>query len=780
MDHDGTNNTTSTTPAAPIDLRDPSLYLNRELSVLDFNRRVLALAQDERIPLLERLRFLTISCSNLDEFFEIRVSGLKQLVEHQLTRSEPDGMSAQRTLREVGKRAHELMAEQYRVLNDVLLPGLSRHHIELIRRDQWNDTQRAWVKRYFVSEVLPVLTPVGLDPAHPFPRIQNKSLNFAITVEGYDAFGRESGTAIVQVPRSLPRVIRLPSDVCPPGTRGLVLLSSILHAHVDELFPGMEITGCWQFRVTRDSDLWVDEEDVDDLMRALKGELTQRRFGTAVRLEVAESCPQRIAQFLLDNFGLGDDDLYRCPGPVNLNRLSLIHELVDQPQLKYPPFTPRLPARLERAATMFDAILQGDLVLHHPYDSFAPVIDLVRGAAADPNVLAIKQTLYRVGARSPIVDALIEACRAGKDVTVLVELRARFDEEANIDLATRLQDAGAKVAYGIVGYKTHAKMLLIVRREGRKLRRYVHLSTGNYHSRTAQAYTDIGLLTANHAIAEDVHGLFNQLTGLGKVRRLKRVIQSPFDLATRLVQWIDFEAEEARAGRPARIIAKMNALTEPHVIQALYRASQAGVRIDLIVRGICGLKPGIRGVSEHIHVRSVMGRFLEHARVFYFHAAGEERVYCSSADWMQRNLSRRVETCFPIEDSKAKARVFEETLRLGLADNTFAWTLGPDGTWQRSDPGRTKPLSVQTKLLRQITSLRDLELESFPRENGGFGVEVGSRQRVLPQPVAGEGQAKASARHGDAKRRKRARGPAPVQQNGETKHDREPPRQPGS
>jgi polyphosphate kinase len=418
--------------------------------------------------------------------------------------------------------------------------------------------------------------------------------------------------------------------------------------------------------------------------------------------------------------------------------------------------------------------------LHHPYDSFAPVIDLVRGAAADPNVLAIKQTLYRVGARSPIVDALIEACRAGKDVTVLVELRARFDEEANIDLATRLQDAGAKVAYGIVGYKTHAKMLLIVRREGRKLRRYVHLSTGNYHSRTAQAYTDIGLLTANHAIAEDVHGLFNQLTGLGKVRRLKRVIQSPFDLATRLVQWIDFEAEEARAGRPARIIAKMNALTEPHVIQALYRASQAGVRIDLIVRGICGLKPGIRGVSEHIHVRSVMGRFLEHARVFYFHAAGEERVYCSSADWMQRNLSRRVETCFPIEDSKAKARVFEETLRLGLADNTFAWTLGPDGTWQRSDPGRTKPLSVQTKLLRQITSLRDLELESFPRENGGFGVEVGSRQRVLPQPVAGEGQAKASARHGDAKRRKRARGPAPVQQNGETKHDREPPRQPGS
>ncbi len=691
------------TSKAPVDLKDPALYINRELSLLAFNARVMAQALEADVPLLERLRFLAISTTNLDEFFEIRVAGLKQLVQHRLPRAEPDGMTAQETLKQIGPRAQALVADQYRTVNDILLPALAKEGIHLHRRDVWTADQQQWTRRYFRNEVLPVLTPVGLDPAHPFPQILNKSLNFVVSVAGRDAFGRESGIAIVQVPRSLPRVIQLPSRS--PAEYHFVMLSSIIHANIDELFPGMSVKGCSQFRVTRDSDLWVDEEEIDDLLRAVQGELSNRRYGAAVRLEVADNCSEEMATFLLHKFGLGKDDLYDCSGPVNLNRLSALHAVIDRPDLKYTPFVPRnpLPASLDRDVDLFACLRRSDVLLHHPYDSFSPIIDLVRQAASDPQVLAIKQTLYRTGADSPIVAALLDAARAGKEVTVLVELRARFDEEENIRLATLLQEAGARVAYGVVGYKTHAKMLMIVRREGRRMRRYVHLGTGNYHHKTAQAYTDIGLLTCNQELGEDVHRLFNQLTGLGRVRRLKRIIQSPFDLERELLARIDAEAKRARRGEPARIIARMNSLAEPSVIESLYRASQAGVRIDLIVRGICCLRPGIEGVSDRINVRSVVGRFLEHSRVFFFGAGGEDETFCSSADWMQRNLSRRVETCFPIDDPNLRERVIQESLEIYLSDNSQSWVLQSDGSYRRLRPGNAKPRVAQEILLARIT-----------------------------------------------------------------------------
>jgi polyphosphate kinase len=750
------------------DLRDPALYINRELGMLEFNVRVLDQAKDPTTPLLERLRFLSISSTNLDEFFEIRVAGLRQLLEHQLTRFEPDGMTAAATLEAVSNRAHALVADQYRVLNDVLMPELEKNGIHLLKRDVWSGSQREWIEEFFRNEVMPVLTPVGLDPAHPFPRIQNKSLNFAVTVTGTDAFGRDSGVAIVQVPRSLPRVIKLPAELQRQG-HGLVLLSSIVHAHIEEVFPGMRVTGCYQFRVTRNSDLWVDEEEADDLMRALKGELPRRKYGDEVRLEVADTCPSDMAQFLLGRFELRAEDLYRCPGPVNLNRMAAICDLVDRPNLKYPVFIPRLPPPFEHDADVFEVLRGGDVLLHHPYDSFSPVVELVRQASRDPNVLAIKQTLYRTGSDSPIVDALIDAARAGKEVTVLVELRARFDEEENITLATRLQEAGAKVAYGIVGYKTHAKMLLIVRREGKKLRRYVHLGTGNYHSRTAQLYTDIGLLSCEPALGNDVHQVFNQLTGLGAVRELKRLFHSPFTLREHMLELIAAEAKAARKGKPARIVARMNALTEPTVIQALYEASNAGVDIDLIVRGICGLRPGVPGVSENIRVRSIIGRLLEHSRVFYFHAGGQDLVYCSSADWMQRNLRRRVEICFPIDDPTLKARVIDEALNTYLDDNTQSFLLQADGYYRRQRPGAEAPFAAQSTLLARISRLAEFQGDAERRQRGDLDLEVGAREGVPGKPVAGKGQPERFPGHDDGDDGRRPGAAAPVETNGKSK-----------
>jgi polyphosphate kinase len=692
---------TESTPIEPVNLKQPELYFNRELSLIEFNRRVLEQSKDESLPLLERLKFLCIFSSNLDEFFEIRVAGLKQQVVYGAVQPGPDRLSPAEQLKRINEAVHDLVKEQYTILNEVLIPELAAQNIRFVRRTEWSPQQARWLKRFFHRELLPILSPIGLDPAHPFPKILNKSLNFIASLEGKDAFGRNSGIAIVQAPRSLPRLIHLPEH-CAEGPHDYVFLSSIIHAQVGDLFPGMEVTGCYQFRVTRNSDLLVDDEEVDDLLRALKGELPSRRFSDAVRLEVADDCPLEMAQFLLHQFNLTPDDLYRCNGPVNLMRLMAILELVNRPDLKYQPFTPGQPIRLTRYTDIFEAIRKGDILLHHPFQSFTPVIDFVRQAANDPEVLSIKQTLYRTGADSAIVKALVDAARAGKEVTVVIELRARFDEAANIELANDLQEAGAHVVYGVVGHKTHAKMCLVVRREGKQLRRYVHLGTGNYHASTARLYTDYGLLSCDPVIGEDVHKIFHQLTALGRPGKLKRLLQSPFTFHKTMLDSIEREARLAKEGKPARIIAKMNALYEEQIIQALYEASRAGVKIDLIIRGVCALRPGVKGVSGNIQVRSIIGRFLEHSRIFYFLNGGDEQVFLSSADWMSRNFFHRIETCFPIEDKRLKHRVIEEGLMIYLADNTQAWILQSDGTYKRATPGNHKPRSAQSSLLEEL------------------------------------------------------------------------------
>jgi polyphosphate kinase len=754
------------------DLNEPALYLNRELSLLDFNARVLDQARDPQIPLLERLRFLTICSTNLDEFFEIRVAGLKQQLAFGVEADEADGLSARVVLGRISEEAHGLVAAQYQLLNEELLPALEAQGIRLLKRAEWSSRAQRWIKRYFTREVLPVLTPMGLDPAHPFPRIQNKSLNFIVSVVGPDDFGRDTKVAILQVPRSLPRLIALPKETG-EAPHDFVLLSSIVHAHIGQVFPGMEVTGCFQFRVTRNSDLWVDEEEVDDLLRAVKGELSGRNYGDAVRLEVAENCTEDMARFLLETFDLEERDLYKVNGPVNLHRVMALHELVDRQDLKYRPFVPRLPRRLRNERDLFTVLRRGDLLLHHPFDTFAPVIEFLRQAAADPDVLAIKQTLYRTGPESPVVEALIEAARAGKEVTVVVELRARFDEAANINLATRLQQAGANVVYGIVGYKAHAKMLMIVRREQGRLRRYVHLGTGNYHTRTARSYTDLSVLTCNREMGEDVHKLFTQLTGLGKVGGLKKLLQSPFTLQHRLIESIEREARNALAGRPSRIIAKMNALTEPGIIQALYRASQAGVTIDLIVRGVCCLRPGVPGVSDNIRVRSIIGRFLEHTRIFYFLAGGQEEIWCASADWMQRNFFRRVEIGFPIEDARVRERVLVDGLEPYLADNLQAWALESDGKWRRVRSGKAHPVAAQQVLLERLCGLRDEQLQPQAPEDFGLVLEVGARQGVAAEPAAGKGELEPSVADGQLERRERNWTPAAVEQDGKPQQDTE-------
>ncbi|MEE4360201.1 MAG: polyphosphate kinase 1 [Pseudomonadales bacterium] len=685
-----------------INLASPELYINRELALLEFNRRVLDQSKDEAVPLLERLRFLCIAASNLDEFFEIRVAGLKQQVAYGATQRGPDNLGPMEQLKRISEIGHALVDEQYRVLNEVLIPRLDAENIRFLRRSHWTRRQATWVKRYFTRELVPVLSPIALDPAHPFPRVLNKSLNFIVTLEGKDAFGRNSGMAIVGAPRSLPRLVRLPESAT-TGPDDFVFLSSVIHQHVSDLFPGMRATGCYQFRVTRNSDLFVDEEEIDDLKRALEGELSARRFGDEVRLELADDCPEEVEAFLVRQFELEETDVYRCNGPVNLTRMMAIPDLVDRPDLKYPGFIPRIPARIRRNDDLFEVIRRGDLLLHHPFESFAPVVDFLRQAARDPHVLAIRQTLYRTGADSAVVKALADAAREGKEVTVVIELRARFDEEANIELANTLQAAGAHVVYGVVGHKTHAKMVLVVRREGRTLRRYVHLGTGNYHARTARLYTDYGLFTCDAAIGEDIQKMFQQLTAMGRVAKLKKVVQSPFALHRHMLDLIAAEVAHARAGRPARIIAKMNALVEPQSIQALYAASQAGVTIDLIVRGVCSLRPGVPGVSETIQVRSIIGRFLEHTRIFYFeNGDDEELLYLSSADWMERNFFRRVETCFPIEDRRIRQRIIDESLLNYLADNSQAWLLQSDGSYKRATPGNARRRSAQALLLGEL------------------------------------------------------------------------------
>ena len=696
-------NTAAGTPATQTEYTYNDRYINRELSILDFHLRVLEQAVDPLHPLLERMNFLLIFSRNLDEFFEIRFAGLMEQLDLGNESRSPDGLTPKQVLETISKTAHAAIERQYRILNEEILPKLREEDICFLRRGELTPAQSAWVKKYFQEQVAPVLTPISLDPAHPFPRLVNKSLNFIVTLEGKDAFGRQIDLAVVPAPRSLPRVVRLPDELT-DGKEHHVMLSAIIHEHVSDLFPGMTATGCYQFRVTRNADLALNE-DVEDLAQALKGELNSRRFGRAVRLEVTHNCPEHIYHYLLNEFDLDKEQLYKVEGPVNLARLL---SNFKRPHLRYDSHTPIIPKVLKKSENIFSAMQKQDILLHHPFESFAPVINLLREAARDPQVLAIKQTLYRSGPDSEIVQVLAEAARNGKEVTAVIELRARFDEESNIEVANVLQEAGAVVVYGIVGYKTHAKMILVVRRENNKLVRYVHLGTGNYHAGNARIYTDYGLLTTDKELCEDVHRIFQELTGMGKMAKLKKLLHAPFTLHAQLINYIDEEIANAQAGKSAQIIVKVNALTEVQLINKLYEASQAGVQIDLIIRSICCLRPGLPGLSENIRVRSIVGRFLEHTRVYYFHNNGDERLYCASADWMDRNLFHRVEVAFPIQDKKMFKQIYQDGLLNYLQDNVQAWSLEGTGKWQQLQPSASETAHIaQDYLLKTISGVGD-------------------------------------------------------------------------
>lgn len=655
-------------------------YISRELSLLAFNERVLSMAQDPSIPLLERLRYVCIVSNNLDELFEIRVSGLKAKIRQGAGELlEPDGLSTLETLRRLSQRVQKLVHRQYIILNTELLPALAEHGVMVHFAASLSDEQKKWAHDYFLKEVLPVLTPIGLNPSHPFPRTLNKSLNFVVTLEGKDSFGRSSNLAVLQAPRILARIARVPERVS--GYRhGFMMLGSVVQNSVHELFPGMQVTGIYQFRVTRNSDLFVDDEEVTDLREALKGELSQRQFGNAVRLEVSDTMPETVVQRLLQEHGLEEHDCYRVDGPVNLVRMMALPDLVEIGALKFDPIVPAYPKPLQ-SDHPFQAIQAGDILVHHPYESFSSVTDFIQTAARDPAVVAISMTIYRTGQTSELMESLIEAAKSGKEVTAVVELMARFDEETNINWASRLENVGAHVVFGVVGKKTHAKMCLVVRREKNGLKRYVHLGTGNYHPRTARLYTDFGLFTADPAMTADVHEVFHQLTGLGKARPMRRLWQSPFTLHANVMKAIKRESEIARKGGRGLIMAKMNSLVELEAIDALYEASAAGVQVDLIIRGVCMLRPGVPGLSENIRVRSTIGRFLEHSRIYYFRNDGADDVYLSSADWMDRNFFRRVEIAFPILDRALKRRVLQEGLKMHMTDNTSAWTMRSDGSY---------------------------------------------------------------------------------------------------
>ena len=679
------------------------VLLQRERAMLQFNRRVLAQARRPDVPLLERLRYVTIVSSNIDEFFEVRVADIVEATRR------PGGQASQAVLAGVADAAHALIAEQYALFNDQVMPALQAQGIAVLNHAQRNAAQRRWVARFFEAQVRPLLVPVSLDPNHPFPLVANKSLNFIARLDGRDAFGRDNQIAIVKVPRVLPRVIRLPAELCGPGQQDFVLLTSVIRAHLEALFPGRTVAAFSQFRVTRDSDLDVDEDDVTNLRQALRTGLSKRHFGQALRLEVVSTCPDALSSFLLQQFGLDALALYQVPGPVNLVRLNELIDQADADHLRFAPFVPavaRRPQRPQRplhgAVPTFERLRQADLLLHHPFESFELVVQFLREAVHDRDVLAIKLTIYRTGSDSVLMELLMDAARRGKEVLAVVELKARFDEEANIDWAERLEAVGAQVVYGIQGLKTHAKLLLVTRREAvaataddagaprsaiggaTHLQRYAHLSTGNYNPRTARLYTDIGMLTADPGLTADADAVFLQLASQGRVRRPQHLLTAPLVLHRRLLQHIGQVAVAAQAGRPARIVVKINALTDPALIQALQAASQAGAEIDLIVRGACLLAPGVPGVSERIRVRSVVGRFLEHSRILYFRwgdSDADEALYLSSADWMSRNMFRRVELAWPVRDAALRQRVIDEGLVPYLHDTLDAWLMDADGNY---------------------------------------------------------------------------------------------------
>lgn len=676
---------------------DLTLYLNRDLSSLKFNFRVLLQALDKSIPPLERLKFILICSSNLDEFFEIRVAGLKQHLSYGAFSANSHDLSPATALKEISRLAHQLVEEQYQILNEIILPLLATHHIHFLAEREWSCTQKNWLKRFFHNEIIPIVSPISLDIAHPFPRLVNKSLNLIVELEGKDAFGRKSGLAIIHAPHTLQRIIALPENICGKGNY-FVLLNYVIKAFAKELFPGMKVHGCYAFRLTRNSDLMLEEE-TDDLALTIQNLLPTRRYGAAVRLEMSADCPLPIVEFLLQKHHLGQDDVFMLNGPVNLGRFAQWIDSLNRPELLWPP--------LNRPTIyhedLFSAIRQSDILIHHPYQSFITTIELIRQATNDPNVLAIKQTLYRTGLDSLIVQLLAEAARAGKEVTAIIEIRARFEEEFNIEVANQLQEAGVLVVYGVVDFKTHAKLMLIVRREAGKLKHYCHLGTGNYNAVTAKLYTDYNLLTYDQVIGQDVQKVFAQLTGKSKLIKLKKLLHAPFTLFSSLMELIEYEIQCAKAGKKARIIIKINALTEHKIIEMLYKASKAGVKIDLIVRGICCLRPGVPGVSHNIQVRSIVGRFLEHERVYYFLHGGKEKIFCSSADWMERNFFKRVEVCFPIENKKLAKRIYDD-LCLYLADNAQSWLLNQDDHYEKILPGENEPriCAQETLLLRSV------------------------------------------------------------------------------
>jgi polyphosphate kinase len=654
------------------------VLLDRDLSILAFNERVLDWAHRPEVPVLERLRYLCIVSSNLDEFFEVRaephvmgsLQGLKS------------GHYTAESLAAISEKTNAMIARQYALYNDDLLPALQRKGYRILSHGERNAAQRQWVRSYFQREVQPLLVPVGLDPAHPFPQVANKSLNFIVQLSGKDAFGRSNEIAIVKVPRVLPRLIPLPAKVC-DGSTAFVMLSSVIRAHLAELFPGREVGQFSQFRVTRNSELAVDEDEIANLRMALRQGLQHRHYGQAVRLEVSANCSPRLVEFLRKEFQLPEPSVFRVNGPVNLVRLMQLIDLIDAPELLFPPYKASFPAQVPQHGSIFARLKAGDVMIHQPFETFDGVLAFLREAVMDPNVLAIKQTIYRAGSDPTMMDLLREAVRLGKEVTAVVELKARFDEEANINWAEQLESIGVQVVYGIVGLKTHAKMLLVTRREGRSLKRYGHLSTGNYNRRTAALYTDISYLTADTLITSDMDQLFGHLASQSRLPKMKRLLVAPFQLHADLQARIAAVGDAAARGAVGRIVIKMNALTDEPLIDALLEAGQKGAKIDLIVRGACMLPAGVAGLSENIRVRSVIGRFLEHSRVFYFGADQDESLYLSSADWMSRNMTRRIELAWPVTDPALRQRIIDECLIAYLHDGRDAWDLAPDGQYHR-------------------------------------------------------------------------------------------------
>ena len=678
-------------------------FIDRDESTLSFNARVLDWAKREDVPLLERLRYLCIVSSNLDEFFEVRVA----LHLHEVDKKSLKSSYSDESYKNISQAAHRLVEEQYRVFNEEILPAFKKQGIKLITYGDRSLEEHKWVKQYFDKEVRPLLTPVGLDPAHPFPQVANKSLNFIVRLSGKDAFGRENEIAIVKVPRSLPRVILLPNKVS-AGAIQLVTLSSVIRAHLKDLFPDREVGQFSQFRVTRDSDLLVDEEDVKNLRTALRHGLEHRQFGRPVRLEVSSGCSDYLSQFLLTQFRLPPEALYKVAGPVNLVRLNQLIDLVDSSELLFPVHQGCYPLQLNESESIFSQVRRGDVLIHQPFESFSGVLDFLKEAVNDPHVLAIKQTIYRTGIDSELMDLLREAVKRGKEVTAVVEIKARFDEEANINWAERLESIGAQVVYGVVGLKTHAKMLLITRREGSKLVRYGHLSTGNYNARTARLYTDISYLTANAKITSDMEQIFSQLASQTRLTKLHHLWVAPFQLHHKLLEMIGNLTRASKRGVPGRIILKMNSLTDEVLARALVQAGDAGVDIDLIVRGSCILPAQRPGFTDRIRVRSIIGRFLEHSRVFYFRTGDKEHLYLSSADWMNRNMMRRIELAWPVLDKNLRQRVIDECLVAYLYDTNDAWYLQPNDQYYRNQqPIKNTLLSAQSELVKRYTRINN-------------------------------------------------------------------------